>query len=93
MYVFFQSMLLPILEDPKRTSSSDEIIKTISTRVAGGRRELNKDPSRVCMSSYDSCDSVLVLSGHCRHERVPVYVALVAACYESACYPRDLDCR
>ncbi|KAK0467113.1 uncharacterized protein EV420DRAFT_666448 [Desarmillaria tabescens] len=41
------SMLLPILEDPKRTSSSDEIIKTISTRVAGGRRELNKDPSRV----------------------------------------------
>ncbi|KAK0189016.1 hypothetical protein F5146DRAFT_1057602 [Armillaria mellea] len=41
------SMLLPILEDPKRTSSSDEIIKTISTRVAGGRRELNKDPSKV----------------------------------------------
>lgn len=41
------SMLLPILEDPKRSSSSDEIIKTISTRVAGGRRELNKEPSRV----------------------------------------------
>ncbi|KAG7444880.1 uncharacterized protein BT62DRAFT_981292 [Guyanagaster necrorhizus] len=33
--------------DPKKASSSDEIIKTISTRIAGGRRELNKDPSRV----------------------------------------------
>ncbi|KAJ7591596.1 hypothetical protein C8J56DRAFT_935948 [Mycena floridula] len=42
------SMLLPILEDKSRPdSSSDAIIKTISTRIAGGRRELNTQPSQV----------------------------------------------
>ncbi|KIK60408.1 hypothetical protein GYMLUDRAFT_167820 [Collybiopsis luxurians FD-317 M1] len=40
------SMLLPIMEDPQ-TSGSDAIIKTISSRIAGGRRELNKAPSQV----------------------------------------------
>ncbi|KAJ3994943.1 hypothetical protein F5050DRAFT_1770584 [Lentinula boryana] len=33
------SMLLPILED-QRTTENDAIIKTISSRIAGGRREL-----------------------------------------------------
>ncbi|KAF5388644.1 hypothetical protein D9757_004788 [Collybiopsis confluens] len=40
------SMLLPILED-RHSSESDAIIKTISTRIAGGRRELNKVSSQV----------------------------------------------
>ncbi|KAJ3754994.1 hypothetical protein EV360DRAFT_50563 [Lentinula raphanica] len=40
------SMLLPILEDP-RQAESDAIIKTISSRIAGGRRELNVAPSQV----------------------------------------------
>ncbi|KAF9030370.1 hypothetical protein BDZ89DRAFT_1159420 [Hymenopellis radicata] len=39
-------MLLPILEDP-RAASNDAVIKTISTRFGGGRKELNKEPSRV----------------------------------------------
>lgn len=44
----FQSMLLPILEDRSAASSTgDAIIKTISSRIAGGRKELNKEPSRV----------------------------------------------
>lgn len=42
-----QSMLLPIYED--KGTANDAIIKTISTRIAGGRRELNKEPSRVCV--------------------------------------------
>jgi hypothetical protein len=42
-------MLLPIIEDRSAgTSAGDAIIKTISSRVAGGRRELNAEPSRVC---------------------------------------------
>ncbi|KAK7448452.1 DNA repair protein RAD16 [Stygiomarasmius scandens] len=40
------SMLLPIYEDHQRTES-DAIIKTISSRIAGGRRELNTAPSQV----------------------------------------------
>ncbi|KAJ3745631.1 hypothetical protein DFH05DRAFT_1610736, partial [Lentinula detonsa] len=40
------SMLLPILED-QRTTENDAIIKTISSRIAGGRRELNMVSSQV----------------------------------------------
>ncbi|THU85938.1 hypothetical protein K435DRAFT_731891 [Dendrothele bispora CBS 962.96] len=40
------SMLLPIYEDRQR-SESDAIIKTISSRIAGGRRELSTVPSQV----------------------------------------------
>ncbi|KAL1679123.1 hypothetical protein EV122DRAFT_263999 [Schizophyllum commune] len=40
------SMLLPIFEDT-RQQQGDDVIKTISTRIAGGRRELNIEPSRV----------------------------------------------
>ncbi|KAL0568405.1 DNA repair protein RAD16 [Marasmius crinis-equi] len=40
------SMLLPILED-RRATENDAMIKTISSRVAGGRREISKTPSQV----------------------------------------------
>ncbi|KAF8639006.1 hypothetical protein AX17_001785 [Amanita inopinata Kibby_2008] len=40
------TMLLPILEE-RREGAGNEIIKTISSRIAGGRRELNTEPSRV----------------------------------------------
>ncbi|KDR70041.1 hypothetical protein GALMADRAFT_76875 [Galerina marginata CBS 339.88] len=39
------SMLITLVED--RRENTDPIIKTISSRLAGGRRELNKEPSRV----------------------------------------------
>lgn len=43
-----QSMLLPIMEERTAGGSvGDAIIKTISSRVAGGRKELNKEPSQV----------------------------------------------
>ncbi|KAG7090371.1 hypothetical protein E1B28_009490 [Marasmius oreades] len=42
------SMLLPIFEDRSRSAeNSDAIVKTISTRLAGGRRELKNTPSQV----------------------------------------------
>jgi DNA excision repair protein ERCC-4 len=41
-----QSMLLPIYED-HIDARSDALIKTISTRIAGGRREVRKEPSQV----------------------------------------------
>ncbi|KAJ7722820.1 hypothetical protein B0H16DRAFT_346228 [Mycena metata] len=40
------SMLLPIFED-RRDERGEALIKTISTRIAGGRRELSKEPSQV----------------------------------------------
>ncbi|KAJ7088830.1 hypothetical protein B0H15DRAFT_840898 [Mycena belliarum] len=40
------SMLLPIYED-RTDTRGDALIKTISTRIAGGRRELKKEPSQV----------------------------------------------
>lgn len=39
-------MLLPIFED-KHAGKSDAVIKTISTRLAGGRKELSTVPSQV----------------------------------------------
>ncbi|CAA7266441.1 unnamed protein product [Cyclocybe aegerita] len=42
------SMLITLVEDRREGSSAnDALIKTISSRVAGGRRELNMEPSRV----------------------------------------------
>jgi DNA excision repair protein ERCC-4 len=44
----FQSMLLPIHENQRAASDVGEaIIKTISSRVAGGRKELSAEESRV----------------------------------------------
>ncbi|KAJ7861733.1 hypothetical protein B0H14DRAFT_2741744 [Mycena olivaceomarginata] len=40
------SMLLPIFED-RGDARGEAIIKTISTRIAGGRREISKEPSQV----------------------------------------------
>ncbi|KAG6865039.1 hypothetical protein C0991_005532 [Blastosporella zonata] len=40
------SMLLPLFEE-RRDGASDAVIKTISTRIAGGRRELDTQPSQV----------------------------------------------
>ena len=55
-------MLLPILEERSHeAATSDALIKTINTRIAGGRREINKEPSQVgldesftslCIESY-----------------------------------------
>jgi hypothetical protein len=48
-----QSMLLPIMEERTAGASvGDAIIKTISSRIAGGRKELNKEPSRVRSHSH-----------------------------------------
>ncbi|KAF8060702.1 hypothetical protein FPV67DRAFT_1511184 [Lyophyllum atratum] len=40
------SMLLPLFEE-RRDASSDAMIQTISSRIAGGRRELSTQPSQV----------------------------------------------
>ena len=39
--------MLITLTDERKDGPNDAIIKTISTRRAGGRRELNTEPSRV----------------------------------------------
>ena len=39
--------MLITLTDERKDGPNDAVIKTISTRRAGGRRELNTEPSRV----------------------------------------------
>lgn len=41
-------MLLPILED-RTTDAGDAVIKTISSRIAGGRKEINAELSKVAV--------------------------------------------
>ncbi|EAU93561.2 hypothetical protein CC1G_02791 [Coprinopsis cinerea okayama7 len=42
------TMLMPIYEERRgEAGRNDDVIKTISTRLAGGRRELNQEPSKV----------------------------------------------
>jgi DNA excision repair protein ERCC-4 len=51
-----QTMLLPIRESNRAASDVGEaIIKTISSRVAGGRIELSMEQSRVGPSPLISC--------------------------------------
>lgn len=40
-------MLMPILEERNASNTGDTLIKTISTRIAGGRKEVSTEPSRV----------------------------------------------
>ncbi|KAH8077748.1 hypothetical protein BXZ70DRAFT_695271 [Cristinia sonorae] len=40
------SMLMPIMEQ-RRSEQGESLIKTISSRIAGGRKELNTEPSKV----------------------------------------------
>ena len=42
-----QTMLMPIMEDRNATRAGDSLIKTISTRIAGGRKEVSNEQSRV----------------------------------------------
>ncbi|KZT25479.1 hypothetical protein NEOLEDRAFT_1178275 [Neolentinus lepideus HHB14362 ss-1] len=59
------SMLMPILEE-RRPGTNDAMIKTISSRIAGGRKELNKEPSRVVVDVREfrsSLPSLLHASG------------------------------
>ncbi|KAF9527873.1 hypothetical protein CPB83DRAFT_855339 [Crepidotus variabilis] len=41
------NMVITLTEDRREATANDAIIKTISTRMAGGRREINQEPSRV----------------------------------------------
>lgn len=59
-------MLLPILEEKRDGAGhSEDTVKTISSRYAGGRREINTEPSKVCLlcvrdSSADLLPQVIV---------------------------------
>lgn len=87
-------MLLPIIED-QRTAESDAIIKTISSRVAGGRRALNLVPSQVCLCPLSPPLNILSQSsiGHCGHAGVPLNVTFFAACLTSIGHTGDIDGR
>ena len=79
-------MLITLTEEYK-DGPNDVIIKTISSRRAGGRRELNTEPSRVRsnpISKLFSCERFF-FSGHCRYERIQIYVTFIATCVKPTC--------
>jgi hypothetical protein len=61
-----QSMLIPIYEDHNNSTvgSSDALIKTISTRIAGGRKEVSTEPSRVRPIPEYAYDKLRLLAGY-----------------------------
>ena len=63
-----QSMLIPIYEDrvAPGSGSADALIKTISTRVAGGRKEVSTEPSRVRHNSTGYGHEAFSLTPRCR---------------------------
>jgi len=87
-------MLLPIFED-RRGGASEEIIKTISTRIAGGRREVDTQPPQVrVVAELSEMKRGLTLPlGDSRHARVQIYLTLDAACFECASHPCNPHCR
>ncbi|KAI0353441.1 hypothetical protein OH77DRAFT_1522621 [Trametes cingulata] len=59
------SMLMPIHED-RTTAAGDALIKTISSRIAGGRKEISTEPARVIVDMREfrsSLPSLLHASG------------------------------
>ncbi|KAH9889061.1 hypothetical protein C8Q73DRAFT_654519 [Cubamyces lactineus] len=59
------SMLMPILED-RSTPAGEALIKTISSRIAGGRKEVSMEPARVIVDMREfrsSLPSLLHASG------------------------------
>ncbi|TFK81000.1 hypothetical protein K466DRAFT_502913 [Polyporus arcularius HHB13444] len=59
------SMLMPIYED-RTTPAGEALIKTISTRIAGGRKEVSSEPARVVVDMREfrsSLPSLLHASG------------------------------
>jgi hypothetical protein len=68
--IIAQSMLLPIMEERTVGASvGDAIIKTISSRIAGGRKELNKEPSRVRLNNdvVSLSQTHVYCVGNCRY--------------------------
>ena len=82
-------MLLPIFEDRRAPTGGDALIKTISTRIAGGRKEINKEPSRVtqALRMYAAPPNLPHYVGDCRHAGVPVYAPFAAPRCEPARHP------
>ena len=45
---------MPILEERRPGGTGDSLIKTISSRIAGGGRQINSQPSKVSRANYFS---------------------------------------
>jgi hypothetical protein len=88
-----QSMMIILVEDRKEKTTNDAILKTISTRVAGGRREINTEPSRVSGTSTISLVFMFlyVNLGCCGYARVSFNFTIVSACLWVVGDPCDSD--
>lgn len=83
-------MLLPIIED-RRAAESDAIIKTISSRIAGGRRELNKAPSQVYLIHFHHGYIALMHTGDCGHAGIPLNTTVFVARIGLVSHTRNIN--
>jgi hypothetical protein len=91
-----QTMLLPIHEKPLAASDVGEaIIKTISSRVAGGRTELSTEESRVrSLGSLRGLRAdAATATGHCRHARVSLHAPIPLTRFEDGHCPCNAHSR
>jgi DNA excision repair protein ERCC-4 len=79
-----KSMLLPILDEESTTSRVGEsVIKTINSRIAGGRRELNTEPSRVGSELLFTMNLHISSSGHRGFEGVSLDLTVPSPCLKT----------
>ena len=88
-------MLMPILEDHAVGSVAGEmIVKAISTRLAGGRKEATTEPSQVCYNSSNLSDLSLTQGpGYRGYARVLLDVIIASSHFQTLGYPCHVDCR
>src|SRR5882762_9891464 len=88
-------MLMPILEDHAAGSAAGEaIIKTISSRLAGGRKEAATEPSRVRSSPVNStCLCLTDNLGYHRYARVLFDTTFASPRFQALGHTCDVDCR
>ena len=73
-------MLMPILEERRPTDNNDHLIRTLSTRIAGGRKDVTAEPPRVCPLTLGyPVQQFIRNTGHRRHAGVQVFVAVITA--------------
>lgn len=86
-------MLITLTEN-RRESGDDAIIKTISSRLAGGRKELNTEPSRVSLYCiFKNHEPYIVIVGCCGYARISINAAILTACIQLIGHSGNVDCR
>ena len=87
-------MLMPILDDRRAAESNDNLLRTISTRIAGGRKDVTTEQPRVSSSiAHICCLTNMPPIGYRGPARVPLVSSLAVAYVRHSRRTCDIDCR